>query len=80
MADRENCMWASAIFECSGLTRVQKKDIVTIRYTQGRLSHAKLLVTLLISNIFTPSTCKRGKAIGFVCRQSSAQKSPDLKI
>ena len=30
MADRENCAWASAIFECSGSIRVKKKATLTV--------------------------------------------------
>ena len=30
VADHENCVWASAIFERSGLTQVKKKAILTI--------------------------------------------------
>ena len=30
VADRENCAWATAIFECSGSMRVKKKVTLTV--------------------------------------------------
>ena len=49
VADRENCAWASAISERSGLTRVKKKAILTISegstilrgLTELRLKHRR---------------------------------------